>query len=76
MAWKAFKTLFDYRSLRRMEFNDILDLFDGFLTNIDQSISGNVDATYKKVKSLAKWIFANLESCRGPPSDCQWTSYM
>jgi len=76
VAWKAFKTLFDYRSLRRMEFNDILDLFDGFLTNIDQSISGNVDATYKKVKSLAKWIFANLESCRGPPSDCQWTSYI
>ena len=36
-----------------MEFTDILDLFDGILTNIDQSISGNVDATYKKVKSLA-----------------------
>jgi len=43
----------------RLNIEDILDAFDGAFGIIEQSISGDLGATYKKVITWIKWIIRN-----------------
>ena len=43
----------------RMSFDEVLDLFDGTYGIIEQSIVGDLGATYKKLSPFAKWISRN-----------------
>ena len=52
-----------------------LDLFDGPFHIIEQSIIGDVKATYKKIKPFIKWMYINTENQSGPDEDYKWTTY-
>ena len=43
----------------RISFDEVLDLFDGTYGIIEQSIVGDLGATYKKLSPFAKWISRN-----------------
>ena len=77
---KAYERLSDRYSYQ-LSFSEILDAFDGPLTSIEQSITGNFDTTYKKFKSIAKWVYSNVEnkweqSYRNDNDEYQWTQYL
>ena len=83
-TYKAFEKLFplpifrNYRNYRSDLF-EVLDAFDGTIDIVEQSIIGDVKGAYKKVKSLAKWMFVNIENQFGFGSprgeDREWTTY-
>ena len=58
-------------------FFEILDTFDGPFHIIEQSISGDVKATYKKIKPFMKWIYVNMENQyqSRPDSDSDYDYY-
>ena len=56
-------------------FFEFLDLFDGPFHIIEQSIIGDVKATYKKIKPFMKWMFVNIENQSGPDEDYEWSTY-
>ena len=78
-TYKAFEKLFSsFRSYRnyRSDLFEVLDAFDGTIDIVEQSIIGNVKGAYKKVKSLAKWMFVNIENQFGRRGeDREWTTY-
>ena len=43
-------------------FFEILDTFDGPFHIIEQSIIGDVKATYKKIKPFIKWMYINKDN--------------
>jgi hypothetical protein len=80
-TYKAFEKLFplpifrNYRNYRSDLF-EILDAFDGTIDIVEQSIIGDVKGAYKKVKSMAKWMFVNIENQFGRRGeDREWTTY-
>ena len=80
-TYKAFEKLFplpifrNYRNYRSDLF-EVLDAFDGTIDIVEQSIIGDVKGAYKKVKSLAKWLFVNIENQFGPSGeDREWSTY-
>ena len=56
-------------------FFEFLDLFDGPFHIIEQSIIGDVKATYKKIKPFMKWMYVNMENQSGPDEDYEWSTY-
>jgi hypothetical protein len=80
-TYKAFEKLFSRDIFRnyRSDLFEILDAFDGTIDIVEQSIIGDVKGAYKKVKSLAKWMFVNIENQFGFGSprgeDREWTTY-
>ena len=56
-------------------FFEFLDLFDGPFHMIEQSIIGDVKATYKKIKPFMKWMYVNIENQSGPDEDYEWSTY-
>ena len=78
-SFKAFTKLnspsYYHLSRTREGIFEILDLFDGPFEIIEQSIIGNVRATYKKINPFMKWIYVNIENQSGPGEDYQWTTY-
>ena len=50
----------DRDDLSLFDLFEILDVFDGTLDMIEQSIIGDVKGAYKKVKSVVKWLFVNI----------------
>ena len=56
---------------------EILDVFDGTVDILEQSIIGDVKGAYKKAKSFAKWLLVNLENKPGrqPDEDHEWSTY-
>ena len=62
-SFKAFERLTSRRNYRLSNLQDlfeILDVFDGTVDIIKQSIIGDVKGAYKKVKSVVKWLFVNI----------------
>ena len=62
-SFKAFERLTSRRNSRlsdQQELFEILDVFDGTVDIIEQSIIGDVKGAYKKAKSFAKWLFINI----------------
>jgi len=59
----AYKSAVKFFGLRqpywRISFDEVLDLFDGTYGIIEQSIVGDLGATYKKLSPFAKWISRN-----------------
>ena len=80
-TYKAFEKLETYFSSRnyrnyRRDLFELLDAFDGTIDIVEQSIIGDVKGAYKKVKSLAKWMFVNIENQFGRRGeDREWTTY-
>lgn len=80
-TYKAFEKLFsrnifrNYRNYRKDLF-EILDVFEGTIDTVEQSIIGNVKGAYKKINSFAKWMFVNIENQFGPRGeDREWSTY-
>jgi len=69
-AYNAFETL-NNRPYWRLSLDEVLDALDGSFGIIEQSISGDLGAMYKKVSPFAKWIYevtrsgVGLDSYRG-----------
>merc|ERR1712212_332499 len=67
------------RSYWRLPFDEILDIFDGTYGIIEQSIVGDLGATYKKLSPFAKWIYRNAnpydEFGNYKPNSVDWSSY-
>ena len=60
------------------KFFEILDAFDGPFHIIEQSISGDVKATYKKIKPFIKWMYVNIENqinLDQDYEDYEWSTY-
>ena len=55
---------------------EILDVFDGTVDIIEQSIIGDVKGAYKKVKPFVKWLFVNIEKKYSPDrNEHEWSTY-
>jgi len=65
-AYNAFLTLSD-RPLWRLGFDGVMNALDGTFGIIEQSISGDLGAMYKKVSPFAKWIESTLNRRRREP---------
>ena len=87
-AYKLFEKLDGpwYRIIRSTsDFFDLLDAFDGIFGTIEQSITGDFGTTYKKIISMVKWVYFNVErqyeyEYNGDYDfydgyDYQWTAY-
>ena len=80
-SFKAFEKLNPRKIFRspdsyQKDLFEILDVFDGTVDIIEQSIIGDVKGAYKKVKSFAKWMFVNIENQFGPSGeDREWSTY-
>ena len=72
-AYNAFLTLNDIPPWR-MEFDQVMNALDGTFGIIDQSISGDLGAMYKKVSPFAKWIYNTLNQ-RRRFSELDWNTY-
>ena len=60
------------------EFFEFLDAFDiRPFHMVEQSIIGDVKATYKKIKPFIKWMDVNIENQNQtkPDEDYQWSTY-
>ena len=79
-TYKAFEKLFsrnifrNYRNYRNDLF-EILDVFEGTIDTVEQSIIGNVKGAYKKINSLVKWIYVNIENQFRREEDSEWSTY-
>ena len=51
---------------------ELLDALDGPFHIIEQSIIGDVKATYKKIKPFIKWMYINTENQSGQD---EWSTY-
>ena len=60
-AYHAFETL-NNRPYWRLSLDEVLDALDGSFGIIEQSISGDLGAMYKKVSPFAKWIYEVIRS--------------
>jgi len=60
-AYNAFEKLFS-GPFYRLDIEEILDAFDGTFGIIEQSISGDLGGTYKKVITFMKWFIRNTRS--------------
>ena len=79
-TYKAFEKLFSrniFRNYRnyRSDLFELLDAFDGTIDIVEQSIIGDVKATYKKIKPFMKWMYVNIENQSGPDEDYEWSTY-
>ena len=57
---------------------EMFELFDGPMGIVEQSIKGDVRATYKKLKPLMKWIFINVEGMNRAwreDEEYEWSTY-
>ena len=54
---------------------EILDVFDGTVDIIEQSIIGDVKGAYKKVKTFAEWLLVNIEKQSDPERAHEWSTY-
>ena len=80
--FKAFRKFFPRYSpprhfTEREKFFELLDAFDGPFHIIEQSIIGDVKATYKKINPFIKWMYVNIENQNQiePDEDYQWSTY-
>ena len=64
----------NYRNYRSDLF-ELLDAFDGTIDIVEQSIIGDVKGAYKKIKSLVKWIYVNIENQFRREEDPEWSTY-
>ena len=64
-----------YPETAQEKFFEFLDAFDGPFHIIEQSIIGDVKATYKKIKPFIKWMYVNIENQSGPDEDYEWSTY-
>ena len=86
-TYKAFKKLFSHNISRdivyifrnyqnyRNDFFEILDAFEETIDIVEQSIIGDVKGAYKKIKSLVKWIYVNIENQFRREEDPEWSTY-
>ena len=71
----------DRDDLSLFDLFEILDVFDGTVDMIEQSIIGDVKGAYKKVKSVVKWLFVNIHNDYGYDQfenavyDHEWSTY-
>ena len=74
---KAFRKLIAFGPFFKEELFELLDAFDGPFHIIEQSIIGDVKATYKKINPFIKWMFVNIENQLRPnqTEDYQWSTY-
>ena len=73
---KAFRKsiAFNFGPFFKEELFELLDAFDGPFHIIEQSIIGDVKATYKKIKPFMKWMHVNIRNT-WILEDYEWSTY-
>ena len=74
--FKAFTKFTAQDPTPQEEFFEFLDAFDiRPFHMVEQTIIGDVKATYKKIKPFMKWMYVNMENQSGPDEDYEWSTY-